>query len=610
MSLEQLLTQVYEHQDYSQVLSPACFEQYADSDAFLSAFLFASLHTGQVAEAQSQLSQLLESGDTRPQVCYLLGECLEIQGRPHKALEYYYLSYQNTPQELGLLQNLSAAFIRHSCFQEALLIYQKYLQAIQPQLKDYLVLGTLLESTFQYTKAASLYQRLLQEHHFHLHLYQRLAYVYKMQGKAKGAANILLEALELCQQHLPQPEFHTPETWHWAQIHSEYIQALYLSGATESTLRQAQAHWQATHGAHHAQLSHQRQPKSRLRVGYISPDFRQSSLAILAYGLLSNHSTKHDYYIYHTSQAQDDITLLFQHLPHQWRDLGGQTPRQMASTIRGDQIDILVDLSGHTSSSCLSLLTHQLSPIQISGLGFNDFTGLEAIQYRLTDPICTPPQKKEHPMTETPLFLDSWICTLPPEEPLTPDIPDNKNMVFYSPHHPGKLNQEVLKTWGHILKARSESRLFLRHKAYADPDVQAYFRKGLIQNGARHTQIEFFKASPYQEYLAFYSNVDLVLDPFPCHGGMTSCDALMMGVPVLTLKSWMTGGCSLLTQVDKTEFIAQTPEDYIHIALKYQRQTRQQRQRLSQTFLKAPACQPKAMARQLEKHYTEIWSIP
>jgi protein O-GlcNAc transferase len=323
--------------------------------------------------------------------------------------------------------------------------------------------------------------------------------------------------------------------------------------------------------------------KEPLRVGFLSPDLRNCSAARLIADLFAYAPENIERFVYATyphDLSHDEVFLtLYHYMIHErqdrWYDASKDTQPGLAERIYHDGIDILIDLAGHTSLSNLRVMAHQPAPLQLSGLTFNGGIGLGDRCLRATDEICTPtPDYYPH---DLPLMLPVWIShgealSYPLPAPLNKSL--NRSLKTSSAfrlgcaHHPGRLSESCLHTWGKIFAALPKnSQLHLKHPCYARPETRSLIQRQFVNTGFHPEQLLFSEGSDYADYLSFYDDLDLALDPFPYHGGLVSCDALARGVPLVTLSQAMHGGSSLLQQIGLLQGIAHSPEVYVEKAL-------------------------------------------
>ena len=311
-------------------------------------------------------------------------------------------------------------------------------------------------------------------------------------------------------------------------------------------------------------FSHEKHFHDKIKIGYISPDFRQHAVANFVSPLLKNfNAEKFSVTCYHTGKS-DFITKKFQSKNIAWQDLYGVDFQTAAKIIYDDEIDILVDLSGHSQNSCLPILAYKPAPVQITALGYTSTTGLNSVDYFLTDKICA-----DDNFTEKLLTLEGCqFCYAPVKKFPVVKHKKNKFVMFGSFNNFAKVTDEVLTCWKKILDAVPNSKLIIKSKICSIDDGKKILIDRLQNLNFNIAQIEL---RPYsQDYLEQYNEIDIALDSFPYNGGLTTCEALYMGVPVISLRGNYHGakiGASILTAANLPEFIAQDSDDYIKKAV-------------------------------------------
>jgi tetratricopeptide (TPR) repeat protein len=322
-----------------------------------------------------------------------------------------------------------------------------------------------------------------------------------------------------------------------------------------------------------------RDPERRLRVGYVSADFRRHAVGLFLRPLLEEHDLEQfEIYCYSSVATPDSYTALFRSLAGaHWREIRGMDDGAAADLIRRDGIDILLDLGGHTGGNRLLVFARKPAPVQITWLGYVATTGLSSMDYRVTDRWADPPGMTEHLYSERLLRLAEgfWCFGAPSTAPpvTAPPCVRNGYVTFGSFNNFMKLSAPTLDLWAAILRQVEGSRLVLRHRGGADEDARAFLLSRFAALGVSADRIVIqMPIGPYRLHLSSYREVDIGLDPFPYNGGTTTTEALYMGVPVVTLagNSFVSRmGASLLSQVGQDEWIAATPAEYCEIAARW-----------------------------------------
>lgn len=313
-----------------------------------------------------------------------------------------------------------------------------------------------------------------------------------------------------------------------------------------------------------------------LRIGYVSADFRRSSAAPFIEPLLAARDAERFHVVcYATVGEHDAVSARFAQLADEWREVAPLDDDALAARVREDAIDVLVDLNGHTRGNRLPAFGRRLAPLQATYLGYGATTGVTAIDYRITDAVIDPPATAERYYSERLLYLPGAMwCFTPPKDAPPPGAAraaqqDAAGLTFAVFNNYSKVTPAALETWAEILARTPNARLLC--VGVPPGQTQARAREAFARRGVAAERLTFHGRLSYAEYLALHQRVDIALDSFPYTGGATTCDALWMGVPVLTLAGDAVparSACSLLTALGLADWIAQTPEDYIARALR------------------------------------------
>jgi predicted O-linked N-acetylglucosamine transferase (SPINDLY family) len=394
----------------------------------------------------------------------------------------------------------------------------------------------------------------------------------------------------------------------------------YHPGYTAQDLAEEQRRWDLRHAEPLKQFilphANDKNPDRRLRIGYVSPDFRDHVVGRNVWPMLERHDHKEfEIYAYANSKTPDAMTQRMRALTDQWRDIVNFSDEDVARRIRDDQIDILVDLTLHTAGNRLLVFARKPAPVQVTYAGYPGSTGLTAIDYRLSDPYLDPPGMDESIYSEKTIRLpDSFWCYDPLEERHTSanSLPaaKNKYITFGCLNNFCKINEGILLLWAHIMRQVEESRLKLMAKPGDHRQRTIDF---LAQHGIRPGRVEFFEGRPRREYLKLYHRVDVGLDSFPYNGHTTSLDSLWMGVPVVTLVGQTVvsrAGWCQLSNLGLTELAAQTPEQYVKIAVQLAGdlpRLKELRSTLRKRMEASPLMDAPRFARNIEAAYRQMW---
>jgi protein O-GlcNAc transferase len=361
-----------------------------------------------------------------------------------------------------------------------------------------------------------------------------------------------------------------------------------------------------------------RDPDRRLRVGYVSPDFRTHVVMQCFLPLLSNHNHENvEIFCYANVPRPDATTEILRGHADAWRDIVRMTDEEVADMIRQDRIDILVDLAGHTAGNRLLVFAYQPAPIQITYQGYPATSGLTAMTHRMTDAFADPPGMTESFHSEQMIRLPraGWSWRQPKDSPDLAPMPAlaTGHVTFGSFNHFAKINPPLLKLWAEILHAAPKSRLQINGSSLGYESVRRRVLEIMHNLGIESHRLDLRPPAPEGEYYPRYNQTDIALDTYPYHGTTTTFDTLWMSVPMITLAGpshISRVGVSLLTQLGLTDLVAQTPSDYIRIAADLARdlpRLADLRSQVRPRMLNSPLMDCPSFARDVENAYRTTW---
>ena len=362
-------------------------------------------------------------------------------------------------------------------------------------------------------------------------------------------------------------------------------------------------------------------PDRRLRVGYVSPDLRAHSVAYFIEGVLAAHDRRQvEVLCYSDTDRPDEVTAQLRSLADHWRDSRAMDNDQLAAAIVADRIDILVDLAGHTRDNRMALFARKPAPLQASWIGYPATSGLDTIDFRFTDAIADPPGLSEALHSETLVRLKPcFLAYQPPDYAPEPgDCPALRGEapVFGSFNNIAKLSPATIELWAALLAAVPEASLVLKSSGVADRQSFERFSGDFARLGVAPSRVRFLPFAPdLAEHLRQYRQVDVALDTFPYNGTTTTCEALLMGVPVIALagppsRHAARVGQSLLHAAGLDALVAADRDAYIAQAAALVRdRTRvgQLRRELRGQLLDSPLCDAPRLTRQVEAAYRQFW---
>jgi len=566
-----------------------------------------SLHqSGRLSAAESIYREILAQHPNHADSLHLLGYIGFQTGHDQAALDLIQRAISLQPGFAVYHNNLGTIFEKLGRIDEAAAAYRTALQ-LDPNHSEALNnLGNILQNRGLLDEALPCYRAALRHRPDHPLALYNLANLLKEQGQLDEAIACYRRAADLCPTRAP--------------IHSNLLLALhYHPGYSAADLREEHRAWFERHAAPlrtsmkpHANI---REENRTLRIGYVSPDFFNHAVARFLLPLLQNHDrTRFEIFAYADVPNPDAVTAKLKAQVNVWHDISAMDDAQVAELIRRDQIDILVDLAAHAARGRLLVFARKPAPIQVTYLAYCSTTGLDTIDYRLTDPFLDPDGTDSANYVEESVRLPrTYWCYTAPDVPvaLRPTPARETGPVnFGCLNNFCKVTGATLRVWGRLLGAVLGSRLLLHaragsHRERVQDDLQAL--------GIDRARVSFVGVQSFEQYLSTYRQIDVALDPFPFTGGTTTCDALWMGVPVVSLSgptAVSRGGVSLLTNVGLPELVAQTEGDYVRIAS----ELAQDRLRLSalRTSLRArlqasPIMDAAGFARDMETAFRRMW---
>lgn len=316
-------------------------------------------------------------------------------------------------------------------------------------------------------------------------------------------------------------------------------------------------------------------PERHLRVGFVSGDLRRHPVGYFLAETLRhwNHASM-DAIAYNNHPASDDLTAELKQSFDRWFDIAGMGDEDVLRRIEADRIDVLVDLSGHTPGNRLPVFARRAAPVQAAWLGFWASTGVETMDFLLADEVSLPPDQREHFTEEIWYLPQTRLCFSPPRDPAAPAVSglpgaQRPRFTFGSFQRLGKINSGVITRWARVLKAVPGSHLRLQCAEMGDPAARTGLLKRFAEQGIAPDRVELFGSQARHEYLAAHADVDIILDTFPHSGATTTCEALWMGVPTLTLPGetmLSRQTASVLTCIGLVDWVARDEDDYVRRA--------------------------------------------
>jgi predicted O-linked N-acetylglucosamine transferase (SPINDLY family) len=562
---------------------------------------------GHAAEARPYLERALRLNPLHADAHHMLGIALHEHRRTDEAVAHYREALRLRPGFAEAYSNLGNALHEQGQLTEAEACL-RHVIGLQPDSAEaFFNLASVLSRQGRLEEAAANYEQALRLKPDYVKAYVNLANVYKEQAQLDLALRLYRTALEV-----------KPEGNH---IHSGLIVALlYHSASDARSFFEECRRWNQQHAGPLQKLirphDNLRDAEKRLRIGYVSPDFREHVDSLFTVPLLTMHDSRQvEICCYSDVKRPDAVTDRLRSHAQVWRNIAGLGDEQVAELVRQDHIDILVDLELHLAWNRLPVFARKPAPVQVAWLGYPGTTGLSTIDYRLTDPYLDPPGLFDAFYSEESVRLPETFWCYDPltDEPSVNALPALKNgfVTFGCLNNFCKVNDDCLALWAEVLKAVAGSRMVLLAPiGPARRHVLAMLEKQGVEGG----RIEFIERQPRQDYLRLYQRIDLALDPLPCNGHTTSLDGLWMGVPPITLVSKKSAfgraGYSQLCNLGLKELAAEGHEQYVAQAAglaKDLRRLEELRGTLRERMQQSPLMDARRFARHVEQAYRQMW---
>ncbi|WP_167546780.1 O-linked N-acetylglucosamine transferase, SPINDLY family protein [Stieleria maiorica] len=549
------------------------------------------LESGHLEQAEQQFQRAIRIDPQSEQAAMNLANCWVRQNRLHDAEQVYHDLVQRNPGNLDVLGNLGECYRRQCKWEESLELLQRVVHCRPGDVVSKLTLARTLVNLGRLPEAAERFEQLVIEfpdnakaHHYLGTVLLSLRDVARAKTEIRRALELdPTDAHALCSlgfvyiesdRRREAAECFAEAVKRDPRMSSAHGCLLYLmSGDPEISpeqLFEEHIRWGERHGNVQPIRRHTNRPdrERKLRIGYASADFREHAVTAFFEPLLRlRDRSMFEVYCYYESGVGDNVTERLKSLADHWRVTLGYSDQQVAQQIADDQIDILVDLAGHTSGNRLPAFATKPAPIQISWLGYPNTTGLQAIDYCLTCDV-------QNPIGEPTLHTEELIripggsfCFAPPKN--APDVSSlpaaGKGYVTLgSLHRPFKISSTTHDLWAAALKACPNSKLLAFNTRFNEP-LKAELISALAQRGISESRIEVRSTYRGDSYLETYHEIDIGLDATPWAGGTTTMEALWMGIPVIGFygnNRPSRGTAGIVHHLGKPEWIARTTDQY------------------------------------------------
>jgi protein O-GlcNAc transferase len=437
--------------------------------------------------------------------------------------------------------------------------------------------------------------------------HNNIAHAHQSRGDIGAAAASYRRALEI------DPRY--------SDAHSNSLLCLsYDPEIDAGEIRDAHRRWAAAQTGHIAPFpsrDYAANQKPRLRLGFVSADFRRHPVGYFLAGLFTNFDrATFELFCYSSVGEADAMTHRLRSDSTSWRDVGGFSAEGLARLVRSDSVDMLIDLSGHTQGNKLPAFAHRPAPVQLTWAGYVGTTGLDAIDVLIADRFHVPAEFDPLYVEDVLRMPNGYVCYEPPSyAPPVGALPALRGagITFGSFSIPSKINDRVLETWSRILLAVPNSRLLLKYRGMDDRAIRKRIDAALGRHGVDASRVQLEGRSSHESLLARYNDIDIALDTFPYSGGLTTCESLWMGVPVVTWPGERFASrhsLSHLSNVGLTETIGRDRGEYETIAVELAKDCAhlsRMRGRLRDQMAASPLCDARRFARDFEGAMQSAW---
>jgi predicted O-linked N-acetylglucosamine transferase (SPINDLY family) len=517
---------------------------------------------GQSDQAIAAYRQAIRLKPDLAQAYNNLGNAVKDTGQLDEAIGLYGQAIRLMPDYAEAHNNLGNALGNMGRLDQAIASYRQAIRLKPDYGEAHSNLGHALSRTGQLEEAVAACRQAVR-------LRPDLAIAHNNLGTAIMDMGQLDEAIESYRQAIRlKPDL--------AEAHSNLILALqFHPGYDAGMIQEELSRWNKRQAEPLKKLiqphTNSRDPDRRLRIGYVSPGFREGVIVPSLLPLLQQHDRRQiEIFCYANVLRPDARTDQLRRHVDVCRSIVGLADSRAAALIRQDGIDILVDLAQHTANNRLVIFAHKPAPVQVTYLGYCGSTGIDAMDYRLSDPYLDPSDSDLSPYSERTVRLpETYWCYSPAgptPEPSPPPATEVRYVTFGCLNNPAKVSPPTLDLWAEVLQRVPRSRLIVHSRLGTHLDA---LRERFAAKGISPDRLQFLGLQPWPQYVQTYGRIDIALDSFPWGGGITTCDALWMGVPVVSLVGRTAvgrGGLSILTNVGVPELIARTPQQYVQIA--------------------------------------------
>lgn len=585
----------------------------------------ANHQAGRLAEAERSYRAVLAAEPNHPDALHLLGVIAYQVKQWRPAIELIARAIALRPDVAMYHNNLGNALRGAGERDPAAAQYERAVTLDPNYAEAHANLGTIRRDQARFAEAVAAYERALAINPGLAAARGDLATALKDQGRVEEAIAQYRAAVSADRSLV--------------EAHSHLLYALHASDrVTAGELFEEHLIWGERHARgvsaanparnDRAWLGLDRSPDRRLRVGYVSPDFRDHPVARFLRPVVEHRDRAQvEVVCYSGVNRPDEFTQQWSALADHWRDVAALNDRQLAEAIRNDHVDILVDLAGHTGGGRLLVFSRKPAPVQITYLGYPDTSGLAAMDYRITDALADPVGAADELHSETLLRIDGCFLAYAMLDELPPvgAREAGGGVVFGSFNNLAKISPTTVRLWAEVLAASpaspappappapspAPSRMIIKATSLGDPPTRELAAQRFAALGLPMDRVELLgPARTQEEHLRTYARIDVALDTFPYNGTTTTCEALAMGVPVVSLYGSHHAsrvGLSLLSAAGFAQWATDDPKAFVRAACGVAEKSASLRRTLRERLRGSTLCDGRGIARKIESAYRTAW---
>ncbi len=573
------------------------------------------LNLGSVYRAQARLEEALKCYQRANQldprsagVAYRIATIYRDQGNLKKALELYDITVKINPEYYEAVTDKARLLQKLQKFDEAEQALEEILSRKPKDLNARITLSEIDRARGRYAEAISRYEEILSEH----------------PGLASVRVDYAVTLQDIGRFNESEENYLRVFRDHPSSMKSfsNYLMGLhYNPERSRDDIFEAHKKWDRCFAPEERPERPEpvnKDPQRKLRIGLISGGFWRHPVGwMITAGLEHLPKEQFEVYCYTTNNVFDALTKRIHAVSDSWKSVIGYSNEVVADMIRDDEIDILVELSGHSADNRLKMVALEPAPVIVKWVGglFNT-TGLRSVDYLITDWHETPAGTESYYTEKLVRMPDDYICFLPPDH--APDVralpsAGDGTVRFGCFNNPTKVNPVLLEKWAEIMRRVPGSRLILKSKQYDSEIFTSRIVEKMLSLGIAADRLEFEGQSPHTELLEKYNEVDVALDPWPYSGGLSTCEALWMGVPVVTLPGPTFAGrhsATHLANAGLSELVAENWDEYIEKAVSLAGDTEAlagMRDGLREQVRRSPLCDGERFGAHLDGALREMW---